>query len=213
MPEILYSLVQKYTAGARREVETYRPQPGPGQARMRLTGIQMRVVKRCFVCAKDRRANEKHKREEVSAANEHLNEKHSAALLTVADLDAIYQMEEEQIREESEPFEAQWGEGKEEESDEREEDTTTEAIKSVAVEDMKETERALLNNVFLLRSSSDGNMMVGAMYAQLQRGPSDGKPFDALLNDTCINRRSIVGQQKYIGYCREFRLGEAIRPT
>lgn len=49
-------------------------------------------MKGCFVCGKDHRANEKHEREEVSAGIKRLKEEHITAMLTVADLDVLYEV-------------------------------------------------------------------------------------------------------------------------
>ena len=53
----------------------------------------MRGVKGCFVCGKDHRANDRHPRTEVSAAIQKLKEKHPEALITIGDLDAIFNTE------------------------------------------------------------------------------------------------------------------------
>lgn len=52
----------------------------------------LRGIKGCFLCGQGYRANENHKREELSAEIERLKKKHASAFLTVADLDAVYEM-------------------------------------------------------------------------------------------------------------------------
>lgn len=62
------------------------------------------------MCGRDHRAKEKHKREEVSAVIKRLKDKHATGLLTVADLDAVFEMGGEEGDNEEEAHEAQWAE-------------------------------------------------------------------------------------------------------
>lgn len=70
-------------------------------------------MKGCFVCGRDHKAKDKHKRGEVIEAIKRLKEKHHMALLTITDLDAIQTMtqDDSETMEESSDDEVHWGEG------------------------------------------------------------------------------------------------------
>lgn len=92
--EAHYSLGQKYGGQAQKPMKTYGPKHADRSNRggRRLKSGWMRGVKGCFVCGRNHLANDKHPREEVTAAIRRLKENHPAALLSTTDLDAIQSM-------------------------------------------------------------------------------------------------------------------------
>lgn len=111
--EVLYSLGRLYGVEPRRAIKPYRrpPKPGPKREtpRRQLKSSCFRGLSRSFVCGEAHRATDKHPRDQFTTAIGRLKDKHPTALITVEELDAIYNMDAiESPSEDLEEGEVQW---------------------------------------------------------------------------------------------------------
>lgn len=218
VPEVNYTLGQKYQGGARRQVKTFGSRQKSGRKPLqerssnsgrgyrrgrRLYPSWMRGVKGCFVCGLDHRANTRHPKEEVMEAIKRLKQQHPIALLTVADMEAVYLMIRSDDEEsDDQQAEVRWAGEEGEQTDDAEYAYTTEA-------DWDITEESLANSAFIHGTSYDPSAMLTTMRDRLSRHTS--RKFEGIRFDTACNRRSVISLSQYRSYCKDFGIGQAIR--
>ena len=184
----------------------YNNRPGnkPGWRGRRLSSEWMRGVKGCFVCGQDHMANNRHSREEVTAAINRLKSRHPSALLTIEDLSSVVNMvNDNDIDQDKDDGNVMWNE----EGDESEDSDITYMLRT----DADEVERSLSRNAFLHgRSWSDTSSTV--MFTTSNRTTSKKVKFNGITIDTAANRKSVMCEGQYLAYQLEFGRKIPIRP-
>lgn len=212
--EALYSIGQNYGGEAKGKVKRY-GQAGYRQNqknsqqngnRRRIASSWLRGVKGCFVCGKDHYANQKHPRDEVTAAINKLKNKHPRALLTVEDLAFITELYDDNDKEESGEEQAEWAE---DDSSNDEEDN----IAYIADVDLKSIEVRLSNSAFIhgMTVWPSKSAAIKAMYSAFITTGSI--KFSGIRLDTCCNIKSIISRAQYNAYCNEFGLMNSMKTT
>lgn len=105
----MYTLGLSYSAGERTDITPYGPKSL--KSVRSLNGSWLRGVKGCFVRGKDHIANENHKRGKYHTQfKKKLKEMHVTAVVTVSELDVLFDMGREDAEENGDPYQAKWAE-------------------------------------------------------------------------------------------------------
>lgn len=157
----------------------------------RLSSGLVRGVKASFLCGQSHRVNDKHPREEVTAAINQLKAMLPSAVITVSDMAYVVYLcvTDGDPKEQADYIDAEWAE----ESCKEISDST---LASVAHEEPADIKQSLSDASFLHDRSipSTRNTSLVKMYAQLLIGKEN--KFLCLRLLTCANRRSIMPRQQ-----------------
>lgn len=162
----------------------------------------MRDVNGCFVFGSEHTANDKHKRDEVTAEIRKLKDKHRSALITIEDLWAVQELcDEYDEPEDGDNDQVEWAEP------EDEEETTD--IAYIAMGEGHELESNLAKMTFLHSQTLGSHNLSDAIErynAVVYEKGADDMIFHGIRLYTCANKASVMSKQQYLAYCCEFGL-------
>lgn len=209
--EAMYSLGTQFGGEAQKEKRPYRAtRAKQAQERRRpirqLRSEWMRGVRGCFVCGRDHRANDRNRREEVSQAIRKLKEKHPSALITIEDLNALYNQSDPDDEDAESGNDVKWADDESGDSD----------LAFLTIDQKEDLEERLAASAFLHGCSGEitsnskfGNTTVFKRTNEI----TPSRKFEGVRIDTGANRRSVMSRTQYQAYTKAFGLTNVIRRT